>query len=70
MWRDEKLIVEVDGYDFHKGPFEFASDRERDVGLTTKGWRVLRFTYAHVTERPAWVAAAIRLACGSPCPRS
>ena len=65
VWRDQRLIVEVDGYDFHKGPFKFATDRERDVCLTTKGWRVLRFTWGHVTERPAWVAAAIRLACGN-----
>jgi very-short-patch-repair endonuclease len=65
-WRDRRLIVEVDGYDFHKGPLKFASDRERDVDLTTQGWRVLRFTWGHVTARPKWVAAKIRLAWREP----
>jgi very-short-patch-repair endonuclease len=62
VWRDQQLIVEVDGYDFHKGPSKFEADRERDVILATRGWRVLRFTYRHVTTRSGWVADAIRLA--------
>jgi hypothetical protein len=60
VWRDRRLIVEVDGYAYHRSPAAFEADRERDVTLTTKGWRVLRFTWAQVTRRPAWVAAAIR----------
>jgi hypothetical protein len=65
-WRDHRLIVEVDGYEFHRSRAAFGQDRERDVLLELAGWRVLRFAYEHVTERPAWVAASIRLACGSP----
>jgi hypothetical protein len=57
IWRDMRLIVEVDGYAYHRSPAAFERDRERDAILTTKGWRVLRFTYAQVTHRPAWVAA-------------
>jgi very-short-patch-repair endonuclease len=60
VWRDRRLIVEVDGYAFHRSPGAFETDRERDVTLTTKGWRILRFTSAQVTRRTAWVAAAIR----------
>jgi hypothetical protein len=66
VWRDRRLIVEVDGYEFHAGPTRFEADRERDVALTTRGWRVLRFTWRHVTDRPAWVAHAIRLAWPDP----
>jgi hypothetical protein len=62
VWRDQRVIVEVDGYAFHSGPARFEADRERDVHLTTHGWRVLRFTWRQVTHRPAWVARAIRLA--------
>jgi restriction endonuclease-like protein/putative AbiEi antitoxin of type IV toxin-antitoxin system len=57
VWRDARLIVEVDGYSYHRSPSAFERDRERDAILTTSGWRVLRFTYAQVTYRPAWVAA-------------
>jgi very-short-patch-repair endonuclease len=63
-WRDDRLIVEVDGYDFHKGRLKFTTDRERDVRLEVAGWRVLRFTWAHVTGRAAWVAASIKTLVG------
>ena len=60
VWRDARLIVEVDGYAFHRIRSVFVSDREKDVILRLAGWTVLRFAYEHVTDRPAWVAAAIR----------
>jgi hypothetical protein len=60
VWRARRLIVEVDGYAYHRSPRAFETDRERDVALTLAGWRVLRFTWRHITARPAWVAAAIR----------
>jgi very-short-patch-repair endonuclease len=58
-WRDARLIVEVDGYRYHRSPSAFEDDRERDVILTVAGWQVLRFTWAKITGQPAWVAAAI-----------
>jgi very-short-patch-repair endonuclease len=60
VWRDARLIVEVDGYAYHRSPAAFESDRERDVTLKTAGWQVLRFTWSQVQRRAAWVAAAIR----------
>jgi very-short-patch-repair endonuclease len=60
VWRDRRLIVEVDGYAYHRSPASFESDRERDVNLTVAGWRVLRFTWAQIATRAGWVAAAIR----------
>jgi hypothetical protein len=62
VWRDARLIVEVDGYRYHRSPSAFEDDRERDVVLSLAGWRVLRFTWNQVTGRPAWVARAVRLA--------
>jgi very-short-patch-repair endonuclease len=59
VWRDRRLIVEVDGYRYHRAPSQFERDRERDVRLAMAGWRVLRFTWRQVTERGRWVAAAI-----------
>lgn len=60
VWHGRRLVVEVDGYAHHRSPSAFEADRERDVMLTTRGWRVLRFTWAHITRRPAWVAGAVR----------
>jgi predicted transcriptional regulator of viral defense system len=59
VWRTQRLIVEVDGYAYHRSPSAFEQDRERDVTLAVAGWRVLRFTWAQVTRRPAWVARAL-----------
>ena len=66
MWLDRRLIVEVDGYRYHRAPSAFEDDRERDVILTLAGWQVLRFTWTQLNDRPAWVAAAIaqRIECG------
>jgi hypothetical protein len=59
VWRARRLVVEVDGYRYHRSPSRFESDREKDVHLTTRGWRVLRFTWRQVTRRGGWVAAAV-----------
>jgi hypothetical protein len=37
VWRDARLIVEVDGYRYHRSPSAFESDRERDVVLVLAG---------------------------------
>jgi len=57
----ERLIVEMDGAAYH-GADKFQSDRTRQNRLVNAGYTVLRFTWADVTERPAYVAAQIRLA--------
>jgi very-short-patch-repair endonuclease len=62
VWRDARLVVEVDGYKYHRAPSVFESDRAKDVELEIRGWRVLRFTWLQVERRPQWVARAIRLA--------
>ena len=59
VWRDARLIVEVDGYGYHRSPSAFEADRERDVMLVVAGWQVLRFTWTQITRRPAWVARAV-----------
>ncbi len=62
VWRDRRLIVEVDGYAYHRAPSRFETDRERDAELGARGWRVLRFTWRQLEERPGWVAAMTRRA--------
>jgi very-short-patch-repair endonuclease len=59
VWRDQRLVVEVDGYAYHRSPTAFETDRARDATLTAAGWRVLRFTWAQITGRSGWVARAI-----------
>jgi hypothetical protein len=64
VWHDKRLVVEVDGYRYHRSPSRFETDRERDVMLVVAGWQVMRFTWTQLTERPAWVARAVSARLG------
>lgn len=45
-WPGLKLIVEFDGWEFHRDYTQFVADRRRDAELIRRGWTVLRFTAA------------------------
>jgi very-short-patch-repair endonuclease len=62
VWRDLMLVVEVDGYEAHRGVIAFTDDRARDRALQAEGYAVLRFTWADVVRRPADVAEDLRRA--------
>jgi hypothetical protein len=59
VWRDQRLIIEVDGRDVHTTRRAFEHDRRRDQRLTMLGWRVVRFTWRQVLYEPAAVAATV-----------
>jgi very-short-patch-repair endonuclease len=59
LWREQRLIVETDGYRFHRGSQAFEDDHTRDLELRTLGYAVHRFTYRQVTEMPQRVAVAV-----------
>jgi hypothetical protein len=49
-----KVIVELDGHDFHeRTPGQAQSDKSRDRELQSMGWHVLRFTGREVLRHPA-----------------
>ncbi|TCJ22450.1 endonuclease domain-containing protein [Nocardioides jejuensis] len=55
------LVIEADSYTHHGAdPAAFENDCERYDLLVAAGWRVLRFTYAQVTQRPTWVKQVLR----------
>jgi predicted transcriptional regulator of viral defense system len=60
LWREQRLIVEVDGRDVHTTRRAFEHDRRRDQALMLLGWRVVRFTWRQVLFEPAYVAATLR----------
>jgi very-short-patch-repair endonuclease len=64
LWRDARLVVEVDGGDGHSTLAQMERDRDRDLYLRSVGYSVLRFTWRQlVTQAPA-VAADIRRGLG------
>jgi predicted transcriptional regulator of viral defense system len=61
FWPRERLVVELDGWRFHKTRAAFERDRERDVRLRIAGYEVLRFTYRQIRDQPAETASAVRV---------
>jgi very-short-patch-repair endonuclease len=51
-WPGLRIAVETDGRESHATHRAFENDRARDRRLTLAGWRVLRFTWRDVIERP------------------
>ncbi len=64
-FRRERLVIETDGREFHRTRDAFEADRRRDAELLAAGWRVMRFTWQQVTERPEWVVRMVRSALPS-----
>jgi very-short-patch-repair endonuclease len=60
LWRDRRLIVEVDGYRYHRGRSVFEGDHARDIRLKVLGYEVLRFTWRQLSQEPGAVAATLR----------
>jgi very-short-patch-repair endonuclease len=60
LWRKERLIVELDGFGFHRARRSFEDDRRRDAKLQVAGYRVLRITQWRLTHEPHAVLADIR----------
>ncbi|MFE6964528.1 endonuclease domain-containing protein [Agromyces sp. NPDC057679] len=55
----DRLVIEVDGSQFHSGDDEFESDRRRDFELAIRGYLVLRLSYRMVTSH--WDATSEHL---------
>jgi very-short-patch-repair endonuclease len=68
LWRREGVVVELDGYAYHRSPAAFEADRRRDAELQVAGMRVLRVTWRMLVCDPGRfvgaVAALLRAASG------
>lgn len=60
LFETSRLVVEVDGYQFHGGLAAFQRDRDRQNLLVRHGYVVLRLTWQDLTERPAACLSLIR----------
>ena len=60
LWRDQRLIVEVDGWEAHRGRSAFEEDRARDARLAVLDYEVVRFTWRQLERDPSGVARTIR----------
>jgi predicted transcriptional regulator of viral defense system len=60
LFAASRLVVETDGYRYHRTRRAFERDRERDAILARAGYRVLRFSHRQLTREPTMVAHTLR----------
>ncbi len=59
LWRQQRLIVEIDGFRYHSTRRAFERDRARDAALQAAGYRVVRLTWRQITHEPPAVVAQL-----------
>jgi very-short-patch-repair endonuclease len=62
LWREQRLVVEVDTWIYHRGSASFEDDHARDLDLRTAGFAVLRFTDIQLEDEAERVAADVAVA--------
>jgi very-short-patch-repair endonuclease len=58
-WAAAGLVVEVDGYQFHRSRWAFERDRRKDATLQRAGITVIRVTWSQIVDEPLAVVALI-----------
>jgi very-short-patch-repair endonuclease len=59
VWRDRRLVVELDRWEHHQGRRQFEEDRFRDAVLELAGYQVVRVTRRLLRKEPERLAALI-----------
>jgi very-short-patch-repair endonuclease len=59
LWRDRHLIVETDGFKYHRGRTAFLDDRDRDLRLRALGFEVVRLSERQVNSEPEHLARVL-----------
>jgi hypothetical protein len=61
-WPAQRLVVETNGFAFHRSRTAFEDDHDKRLALEAAGWRVISLTWRQVTRRPEEVVQHVRRA--------
>jgi hypothetical protein len=50
LFPQQRVIVELDGYEFHSTPRAYENDRERDANTLAAGFETVRMTWVRMTQ--------------------
>jgi predicted transcriptional regulator of viral defense system len=59
LWRRERVVVELDGYDNHRTPAQIERDRRKELQLRAAGFVVLRYTWDQINDESHAVVADV-----------
>ena len=59
-WPEHELVVETDGRATHGHAIAFHRDRDRDLHLQARGWRVIRLSWRQIVYEPERVVSVLR----------
>lgn len=59
LWRAERLVIETDGYIYHRGRQAMRDDNDRDIELALRGLRITRIDDSRIDEDPGGVASSV-----------
>jgi very-short-patch-repair endonuclease len=62
LWREQRVVVEIDSFLYHRGSIAFQDDHVRDLDLRQLGFTVLRYSELQLGEEPARIAADVAAA--------
>ena len=60
LFAAQRLVVELDGWAFHRGRVAFDDDRDRDAELLGFGYETVRITWDRLYETPAREASRLK----------
>lgn len=59
LWPEHRLVIETDGYVYHRGRQAMRDDNDRDLWLELRGLLVVRIDDSLLADDPAGVAAGV-----------
>jgi very-short-patch-repair endonuclease len=59
VWESERVVLEVDGWKFHRHRRAFENDRKKDMIFADAGYHVIRVTWRQFTQEPLALIAHI-----------
>jgi hypothetical protein len=60
VWREQRLVAELDSWGFHSTKRAFETDRDRDADLLTEGFRTIRITFKRLEQNAKKEAERLR----------
>jgi len=68
VWERQRLVVETDGWEYHRTRAAFERDRARDTELMVAGYRVARITFKRLASESVELEQQLRTLLGLQAP--